>query len=98
RQVVIARGSATPPAMFEWKLYVIRKRHELDVRANRELQQKKCCYVCTLSSRAIVYKGLLLADQVERFYKDLADERIVSSLALVHQRYSTNTFPTWDLA
>ncbi len=46
----------------------------------------------------IVYKGLLLADQVEQFYKDLADERIVSALALVHQRYSTNTFPTWDLA
>ena len=46
----------------------------------------------------IVYKGLLLADQVERFYADLADERFVSALALVHQRYSTNTFPTWDLA
>ncbi len=84
--------------MFEWKLYVIRKRHELEIRATKDLKQRKQCYVCTLSSRVIVYKGLLLADQVERFYKDLADERIISALALVHQRYSTNTFPTWDLA
>ncbi len=98
RQVAIARGPETPPELFEWKLYVIRKRHELEIRATKELKQKKSSYVCTLSSRIIVYKGLLLADQVERFYKDLADERIVSALALVHQRYSTNTFPTWDLA
>ena len=98
RQVVVARGEKTPPELFEWKLYVIRKRHELEIRANTNLQQKKCCYVCTLSSRVIVYKGLLLADQVETFYKDLHDERMVSALALVHQRYSTNTFPTWDLA
>ena len=63
-----------------------------------DLSQKKYCYVRSLSSRVIVYKGLLLADQVERFYADLADERFVSALALVHQRYSTNTFPTWDLA
>ena len=66
RQAVIARGDATPPELFEWKLYVIRKRHELEVRAMREMKQKKYCYVCTLSSRVIVYKGLLLADQVER--------------------------------
>ena len=62
------------------------------------MTQKQYCYVPSLSSRVIVYKGLLLADQVERFYADLADERFVSALALVHQRYSTNTFPTWDLA
>ncbi len=98
RQAIVARGDQTPPELFEWKLFVIRKRHELEIRATKELQQKKSSYVCTLSSRVIVYKGLLLADQVERFYKDLADERIVSALALVHQRYSTNTFPTWDLA
>ena len=62
------------------------------------MAQKQYCYVPSLSSRVIIYKGLLLADQVERFYADLADERFVSALALVHQRYSTNTFPTWDLA
>ena len=83
--------------MFEWKLYVIRKRHANEIR-DSDLSQKQYCYVPSLSSRVIVYKGLLLADQVERFYADLADERFVSALALVHQRYSTNTFPTWDLA
>jgi len=98
RQAIVSRGESTPPELFEWKLYVIRKRHELEIRATKHLQQSKCCYACTLSSRVIVYKGLLLADQVELFYQDLHDERVVSALALVHQRYSTNTFPTWDLA
>ncbi|MEX2137619.1 MAG: glutamate synthase large subunit [Pirellulales bacterium] len=97
RQAVIGRGDPTPREMFEWKLYVIRKRVGVNVAA-AELSQKNYFYINTLSSRVIVYKGLLLADQVERYYKDLADERMESALALVHQRYSTNTFPTWDLA
>jgi glutamate synthase (ferredoxin) len=97
RQMFIARGPNTPPDMLEWKLYVIRKRHEHAVREST-LVQKKYCYVPSLSSRVIVYKGLLLADQVGRYYPDLTDERFISALALVHQRYSTNTFPTWDLA
>src|SRR4029079_1480366 len=83
--------------MLEWKLYVNRKRHANEMLAS-SLSQKNHCYVPSLSSRVVVYKGLLLADQVERFYGDLADERFTSALALVHQRYSTNTFPTWDLA
>ena len=98
RQMFVARGAKTPADMFEWKLYVIRKRHANRNSRDSDLAQKKYCYVPSLSSRVIVYKGLLLADQVERFYADLADERFVSALALVHQRYSTNTFPTWDLA
>ncbi len=97
RQVFVARGESTAADMLEWKLYVIRKRLELEIAAST-LEQRKYCYVPTLSSRVIVYKGLMLADQVEKFYADLADERFVSALALVHQRYSTNTFPTWDLA
>ena len=97
RQVFIARGETTPSDMFEWKLFVIRKLLE-GAAAASGLSQRKYCYVPTLSSRIIVYKGLMLADQVERFYGDLADPRYVSALALVHQRYSTNTFPTWDLA
>jgi glutamate synthase domain-containing protein 2/glutamate synthase domain-containing protein 1/glutamate synthase domain-containing protein 3 len=97
RQVFVGRGKDTPPDMFEWKLYVIRKQLEAAVRES-DLTQKKYCYVPTLSSRVIVYKGLMLADQVEPFYPDLADKRYESALALVHQRYSTNTFPTWDLA
>jgi glutamate synthase domain-containing protein 2/glutamate synthase domain-containing protein 1/glutamate synthase domain-containing protein 3 len=97
RQAFIARGQDTPSDMFEWKLYVIRKVHA-DVVSASDIQQKKYCYAASLSSRVIVYKGLMLADQVDRFYHDLADERFISALALVHQRYSTNTFPTWDLA
>ena len=52
----------------------------------------------SMSARTIVYKGMLLADQVGEYYQDLQDPRVVSALALVHQRFSTNTFPTWDLA
>ncbi len=97
RQMFIARGPQTPADMLEWKLYVIRKLHANEIDAS-DLSQKQYCYVPSLSSRVMIYKGLLLADQVERFYADLADPRYVSALALVHQRYSTNTFPTWDLA
>ncbi len=97
RQMFVARGPKTPADMLEWKLYVIRKRHAHEI-GQSDLAQKKYCYAPSLSSRVVIYKGLLLADQVERFYADLADERFVSALALVHQRYSTNTFPTWDLA
>jgi len=97
RQFFIVRGEETPPEMFEWKLYVIRRRQELEVRRSK-LKQKSYNYVPSLSSRVVIYKGLLLAEQVEVFYHDLADPQFVSALALVHQRYSTNTFPTWDLA
>jgi len=97
RQMFIGRGAKTPPDMFEWKLFVIRKLHARDI-AGSDLSQKQFCYVPSLSSRVVIYKGLLLADQVETFYADLADPRFISALALVHQRYSTNTFPTWDLA
>ena len=107
RQVFIGRGAQTPahtaasttslPGLFEWKLYVIRKRIENEIRAGR-LEQKQYFNIPSLSSRVIVYKGLLLAEQVAPFYHDLADDRFTSALALVHQRYSTNTFPTWDLA
>jgi glutamate synthase domain-containing protein 2/glutamate synthase domain-containing protein 1/glutamate synthase domain-containing protein 3 len=96
-QVFIARGEQTPPDMLEWKLYVIRKRLEIEIAAS-SLSQKKYCYIPSLSTRIVVYKGLMLANQVEMFYGDMADKRFVSALALVHQRYSTNTFPTWDLA
>ena len=97
RQVFIARGADTPADMFEWKLYVIRKRIEIEVRAS-QLSEKKFFYIPSLSSRVLIYKGLMQPEQAEGFYRDLSDERYVSALALVHQRYSTNTFPTWDLA
>ncbi|HEY1067865.1 MAG TPA: glutamate synthase central domain-containing protein, partial [Pirellulales bacterium] len=97
KQVFIGRGKDTPADMFEWKLYVIRKRIEQEVR-NSRLLQKAYFYVPSLSSRTIVYKGLMLTDAVDGFYPDLKSEKFVSALALVHQRFSTNTFPSWDLA
>ena len=73
----------------ERRLFVIRRAIEKNLKNG---------YICSFSTRTVVYKGLLLAPQVEKFYPDLADEMFVSALALVHQRYSTNTFPTWALA
>ncbi|MBI3468882.1 MAG: glutamate synthase large subunit [Planctomycetes bacterium] len=97
RQIFIARGESTPADMLEWKLYVIRKRMENLLRASN-LSEKRYFYVPSLSTRVIVYKGLMQPAQAEGFFTDLSDERYESALALVHQRYSTNTFPTWDLA
>ncbi len=74
---------------FERRLYVIRRQIE---------KATKNTYVCSCSSRTIVYKGLLLATQIEKFYPDLSDPDFVSPFAIVHQRYSTNTFPSWELA
>ncbi|MDX1916128.1 MAG: glutamate synthase-related protein [Methylophilus sp.] len=82
---------------FERKCFVIRKRIEHAVRA-LNLKDKAQFYIPSLSSRTIVYKGMLLANEVGVYYKDLSDDTIVSALALVHQRFSTNTFPAWDLA
>lgn len=96
RQVMIAAHSADQ-AVFERKLFVIRKRIEHAVRALNQ-QDKATFYIPSLSSRTLVYKGMLLANEVGVYYKDLNDETLVSALALVHQRFSTNTFPAWDLA
>ncbi|KHD37970.1 glutamate synthase [Clostridium acetobutylicum] len=82
---------------FERNLYIIRKRAESEVKRLVE-RGSEYFYICSLSSRTIVYKGLLLADQIKSFYMDLNDINFKSAIALVHQRYSTNTFPTWDLA
>ena len=96
RQVMIGATSAEQ-TVFERKLFVIRKRIEHAVRALNQ-QDKATFYIPSLSSRTIVYKGMLLANEVGVYYKDLNDETLVSALALVHQRFSTNTFPAWDLA
>ena len=96
RQVFIASTVADNNA-FERKCFVIRKRIEHAVRA-LNLQDNAQFYMPSFSSRTIVYKGMLLANEVGIYYKDLADQRVVSALALVHQRFSTNTFPAWDLA
>ena len=97
RQAFIARGTKVARDHFEWKLFVARKRFGIEI-GRQGLVEQAFCYVCSLSAKTLIYKGLLLADQVSKYYPDLSDPRMVSALALVHQRYSTNTFPTWDLA
>ena len=82
---------------LERKLYVVRKRVEAEVAAS-DLPNKGDFYIPSLSARTIVYKGLLLAPQIAHFYGELSDPDVISALCLVHQRFSTNTFPTWQLA
>ena len=98
RQVFIGRGQdVIVQDALERKLYVIRKTASAAIQ-NLQLKHSKEYYVPSMSSRTVVYKGLLLADQVGVYFKDLEDERCVSALGLVHQRFSTNTFPEWPLA
>jgi len=98
RQVFVGRGSnVIVQDALERKLYVIRKTASAAIQA-LQLKHSKEYYVPSMSSRTVVYKGLLLADQVGTYYLDLQDKRCVSALGLVHQRFSTNTFPEWPLA
>ena len=98
RQVFVARGSRDMDQdALERKLYVIRKGAGHAIQA-LNLRHGKEFYVPSFSTRTIVYKGMLLAHQVGEYYIDLHDPTMVSALAMVHQRFSTNTFPTWDLA
>lgn len=98
RQLFIGRGAdVMVPDALERKLYVIRKTASHAIQ-NMHLAHGKEYFVPSASVRTVVCKGLLLADQVGRYYRDLADPRTVSALALVHQRFSTNTFPAWPLA
>ncbi len=89
--------SGPDPAALERKLYVIRKRieHAVDKLPGDD---KRGFYIVSLSSRTLTYKGMLTADQIESMFRDLADPDVESALALVHQRFSTNTFPSWPLA
>ena len=98
RQIFVGFGPAiADQAAFERKLLVVRK--VITHRVGETLgQAAKDFYVPSFSSRTLVYKGMLLAQQVGPYYKDLSDSRMVSALALVHQRFSTNTFPKWSLA
>ena len=98
RQVFIGRGpDLIVPDALERKLYVIRKTASSAIQRLR-LTHSREYYVPSMSCRTVIYKGLLLADQVGQYYLDLQDPRVVSALALVHQRFSTNTFPEWPLA
>ena len=93
-QILIAAKEGTQEKQFELELFAIRKRIEKAVRA-RAIND---FYICSLSSRSIIYKGLFKAEQLTAFYPDLLDERFISSFAIFHQRFSTNTAPAWHLA
>ena len=98
RQIFIGRGNdVIVQDALERKLYVIRKTASAAIQ-NLHLKHSNEYYIPSMSSRTVVYKGLLLADQVGTYYLDLQDERCISALGLVHQRFSTNTFPEWPLA
>jgi glutamate synthase (NADPH/NADH) large chain len=97
-QVFIKRDDAAQESLsFERKLFVIRKKAENAVRASK-LNGNSIFYITNLSAATFSYKGLLMPCQVDRFFIDLQDKDIKSAIAMVHSRYSTNTFPTWDLA
>src|SRR2546428_9614237 len=96
--VFIGRGAAVPDAQaFERKLYVIRKRLEHAVRAS-DMAERGYFYLPSLSANTLIYKGMLSADQIETMFPDITDPLVEAALALVHQRFSTNTFPSWPLA
>ena len=91
-QILISNSKGVDEETFERELYVIRRRIEKQALGMKDL------YVASLSCRSIIYKGMMLAEQVAEFYPDLQDERFQSTFAIYHQRYSTNTFPQWWLA
>ena len=93
-QIMIANARGVGEDEFERDLYLIRRRIEKQVLAENIADY----YICSLSCRSVIYKGMFLAEQLSEFYPDLLDPRFASSFAIYHQRYSTNTFPTWRLA
>ncbi|MCZ6891636.1 MAG: glutamate synthase subunit alpha, partial [Chloroflexi bacterium] len=97
RQLFIGSASTIVDAHLEWKLYVIRKRVERAV-SESGMQDAESFYVPSLSTNRIVYKGLLITEQLERFYLDLTDTAMESAFTLVHSRFSTNTLGSWKLA
>ena len=96
-QIFIRKPPGITREEFERKLYIVRKRAESEIAAS-EIENKNFFYVPSLSSWVIVYKGLLIAPQIARFYRELSDPDTMSALCMVHQRFSTNTFPSWQLA
>ncbi len=93
-QIMITNSAGVDDKSFERDLYVIRRRIEKAADA----ESIKDFYICSLSCRSVIYKGMFLAEQLSAFYPDLEDARFTSNFAIFHQRYSTNTFPAWHLA
>ncbi|MDA0747355.1 MAG: glutamate synthase large subunit [bacterium] len=94
QQVLVQRGEGMSDAEFERGLYLVRRQIERSVRRHGI----EDCYICSFSNRTIVYKGMMVAPQVSRFYKDLQDPDFEAAFAIFHQRYSTNTMPNWFMA
>ena len=96
-QLFVARPEGMDEDNFERLLYKIRRRTENEI-AESDIEDKESFYVPSFSCRTIIYKGLMLAPQIEKFYFELANPLVTSALCLIHQRFSTNTFPSWKLA
>ncbi len=96
-QLFVSRPEEMDEESFERLLFRIRRRTENEI-ADSEMEDKESFYVPSFSCRTIIYKGLMLAPQIEKFYFELANPLVTSALALIHQRFSTNTFPSWKLA
>ena len=97
-QLFVAAAEGSDPDAFERQLYVIRKRSSHLLRGSQELRQALMFYVCSLSTKVIIYKGMLTPAQVMPYFPDLRDEDFETHLAMCHSRFSTNTFPSWDRA
>jgi glutamate synthase (NADPH/NADH) large chain len=97
-QLFIGADAGLTGEAFERKLYLIRKQASSRLRDHAKLRQAKYFYVCSLSTTVIIYKGMLTEDQLRTYFADLRDPDYKSHLAMVHSRFSTNTFPSWDRA
>src|SRR6266404_4543258 len=97
QQLFVGAPVGMPEDALERKLYVVRKRAEREI-LETDVDERGYFYIPSLSARTIIYKGLLLAPQIAKFYAELSDPDVKSALCLVHQRFSTNTFPSWPLA
>ena len=97
-QVFIAAAEGLDSLAFERKLYLIRKQASHLLRTDKNLKQATLFYICSLSTRTLIYKGMLTPAQVVPYYLDLSDPDFETHLAMVHSRFSTNTFPSWDRA
>src|SRR5690606_10290571 len=92
-QLLLRRPADQQGPQFDRSLYLARRRAE-----RRFSEERLQCYVVSMSSQTVVYKGMMVASRLAGFYPDLADERVVSAVALYHQRFATNTLPSWELA
>ncbi|MEX2168009.1 MAG: glutamate synthase-related protein [Pirellulales bacterium] len=97
-QLVVAAVDGLAGVAFERQLYLIRKQASHQLRGDATLKQGKMFYVCSLSTRVLIYKGMLTTEQLFTYFPDLSDEDYTSHLAMIHSRFSTNTFPSWDRA